>query len=108
VHSVISSQIVFIRRLIYSLIVFRVYPYLLRWRNEVETNTIRGVEHDEEEDERARMQTSLRNMIAHVTRIMESTRPEVSRAQTNRREYITNALLRKVSGAGVIAEAASG
>jgi hypothetical protein len=74
----------------------------------VEANTIRGVEHDEEEYELARMQTSLRNMIARVTRIMESTRPECSVAQADRREYITNALLRKVSGAGVTAEAASG
>jgi hypothetical protein len=95
--------IVFIHRLTCSLI-SRVYPYLLRWQSrqhQVEANTIRGVEHDEEENELASMHTSLRNMIAHMTRVMEITRPEVSMTQTDRREYITNALLRKVSGARV-------
>jgi hypothetical protein len=88
----------------------RVSPYFLRWqsrRHQVEANTIRGVEHDEEEYELARMHTSLRNMIANMTRIMEITRPEVSMTQTDRREYVTNALLRKVSDASVTSEVAS-
>jgi hypothetical protein len=53
------------------------------------------------------MHTSLRNMIANMTRIMEITRPEVSMTQTDRREYVTNALLRKVSDASVTSEVAS-
>jgi hypothetical protein len=73
----------------------------------VEANALRDVEHDNEEYELARMQTSLRNMIANMTRIMEITRPEGSTTLTDRREYISNALLRKVSGASFTATQAS-
>jgi hypothetical protein len=96
-----------------SFISSRVTPYLLRWqsrRYQAEANTLRAVEHDHEEYELARMQTSLRNMIANMTRMIEITRPEGTGTitRTDRREYISNALLRKVSGASVTTEEASG
>jgi hypothetical protein len=43
-----------------------------------------------------------------MTRMIEITRPEGSITRTDRREYISNALLRKVSGASVTTEEASG
>jgi hypothetical protein len=88
----------------------RVSPYLLRCQsrqNQLQANTLRGVEHNDEEYELARVQTSVRNMIADMTRMMEITRSDVSMTRTDRREYISNALLRKVSCASVTAEVAS-
>jgi hypothetical protein len=72
-------------------------PYLGRVQrrlDQLEANTLRDVED-------ARMQTSLRNMLVHMARVMEMARSEVSMTRADRREYITNALRCKVSGASV-------
>jgi hypothetical protein len=48
------------------------------------------------------MHTSLRNMLVNMARIVGGiTRSEVSMARADRREYVTNALQCKVSGASV-------
>jgi hypothetical protein len=74
----------------------------------LEANTLGGVEHDEEEYELARVESSLRNMLVNMARMIDIARlSEVSVTRAGRREYITNALLRKVSGASVTAEVAS-
>lgn len=62
----------------------------------MEPSAPRGEEdHADVDYELTRMQNSLRHMIADMTTMMQMTGPEASVTRADRREYISNALLRK-------------
>jgi hypothetical protein len=60
------------------------------------------VEDDEEEYE-----LTLRNMLVNMARMIQIARSKAGRTPADRREYITNALLCKVSDTSVTAEVVS-